>query len=440
MVGGDILFNSTGVESQNLGLECARGRASLDGQYTFADGSASLHAIWRDMAVPSEIVQSGDLQFDYTALLGQPRFTATFQNQGTAKSGKWDAQLSLSGTGNDLHTLSLSLLAQKLRFEANDGKSLDLTGLTANVGTYPGGLLLRDLHVGHAHPLEGHGGYSIADHTTWLSLDGHDWPLPGEAHTLDLDLNLWSNPRRIHLQEFYLDSGMVSAYANGDYVFNIPKPLTAHAYLAENPTFGSEENSRHFRGLLQSTIDLNGTVAPLDLVLDGTARGNDVYLGQRPLGDVNLKIAGYFRDNLIYISSQNVELLGGNWNVSGYWPAADSLFHIDNLSVEHLSLPLAADTGNIAGTLDGKCSIDVRDLTSDGIAVDGSFDVHNLVIGNPHSTAAAQYLTFDEIQAPSATLNTARSTSNPSPSFAKSDPTPAMQTSPFIQRSHTPTI
>jgi hypothetical protein len=405
---GDIVFSAGGIEFQNLGLECARGRASLDAKYTFADGSASLHAVWRDMAMPSAVTQSGDLQLDYTSPLGQPRFTATLQNQGTARFGKWDAQLSLNGAGDNLTDLSLSLYAQKLSFESNSGKSLNFSGLTADLSGYPGGLLLRDLRIGHAHPLNGQGGYSIADRTSWLSFDGHGvpLPLPGEpVNTLAVDLNLWTNPKRIHLQQFYLNTGMFSAYANGDYVYNIPKPLKAHAYLTENPTFASPDAApQPFRGLLQSTIDLNGTIAPLDLVLTGSARGNDVYIGQRPLGDVNLNLAGYFRDDLVYISSQDVQVLGGTWNVSGYWPASDSLFHIDNLSVEHLSLPLAADTDNIAGTLDGKCSIDVHDLTPDGIAVDGSFDIHNLVLGNPQRTAAAKYLTFDEVQVSSARL------------------------------------
>ena len=48
-------------------------------------------------------------------------------------------------------------------------------------------------------------------------------------------------------------------------------------------------------------------------------------------------------------------------------PNANGLFQIDNLSVQHLSLPLAADSDDIAGTLDGQWSIDVNELTPDGI-------------------------------------------------------------------------
>jgi hypothetical protein len=406
IVGGDIVFSAAGIQSQNLGLECARGRASLDAQYAFADNSASLHAAWRDLAMPSAVVQSGDLQLNYVAPLGQPRFTATLQNEGSAKSGKWDAQISLSGSGNNLQNLSLSLLAQKLQFDSSTAKSLDLSGLTADVGAYPGGLLLRDLHVGHSHPVLGQGGYSIANHTAWLSLDAHGWPLPAQApETLDVAFNIWSTPQRIHLQQLYLNTGMASAYASGDYVYNIPKPVNLHIYLTENPRFiSSDAAPDSFHGLLRSTIDLSGTITPPDLLLTGSALGNDVHIGQRPIGDVNLNLTGYYRNDRIFISSQNVVLLGGAWNISGYWPVRDSLFRIDNLSVQHLSLPLAAASPNLSGTLDGKWSIDVHEFSRDGIVAEGSAAIHNLIIGNPHSTSS-QYLTFNEIQIPSARLD-----------------------------------
>lgn len=405
IVGGNILFNAIGIQSQNLGLEFAQGRANLDAKYTFADNSASLHAAWRDLALPTEAVHSGDLQLEYSAPLGQPRFKATLQDAGTVKSVQWDAALSLSGTGNTLKTLSLTLVAPKLHFDAGGGKSLDLSGLTADLGAYADGLLLRDVRVGHAHPLSGLGGYSLADKTAWLCLDGHGWPMPGAAgNTLDVDFNLWSNPTRIHLQQFYLNAGAFSANVNGDYVYNLPKPLNAHAHLTERPKLlDSEAQINPFRGSLQSTIDLNGTVNPLDLLLTGSARGNDVRIGQRPIGDVNLNLTGYFRNDLIYISSENVQALGGAWNISGYWPMRDELFRIDNLSVQHLSLPLAFDSNNVAGSLDGKWSIDVHELTPSGIVVDGSTDIHNLVIGDPHG-AAAQYLVFDEIHIPHTSL------------------------------------
>jgi hypothetical protein len=403
IAGGNITFGSSGIDAQNLGLEFAQGRAQLDAKYAFADGSASLHAVWRDLAITSSILHSGDFQLEYSSPLGQPRFQATLENHGTTRSGKWDAQISLNGTGNSLTTVSSSLYAEKLSFESSSGRSFNVTGLSADIDSYPKGLLLHDLRAGHQHPLEGRGGLSVADRTAWLSLDGRGWPILGENPTsLDFDLNLWSNATRVHLDQIYFNTGMFTAFADGDYTTGAPQPLSLRAYLTENPTPPTLE-ARPFHGLLQSTIDLSGTLCPLNLVLNGTAQGNDVSIGPRPIGDVNLNLAGYFRDDLVYVSSQNVQLLGGTWNVSGYWPARNSLFHIDNLSVDHLSLPLAADTDKIAGTLDGRCSIDVHDFTLNGLDVDGSFNLRNLVIGNPQS-ALAKYLTFDEVRVPSAQL------------------------------------
>ncbi|HEX4053092.1 MAG TPA: hypothetical protein VHX86_02395 [Tepidisphaeraceae bacterium] len=407
LVGGQITINGAGVQSQNLGLEFAGGRASLDGKYTFADGSASVHAAWRDVALPSSVVQSGDLQLQYAADLGSPRFQATLQSNGSLKSGQWNATIALDGAGNTLKTLSLSLVAQKFRFETSDHQSIDLSGLRADIGSYPDGLLLRNLSVGNAHPLAGRGGYSIVKHTAWLSLDGRGWAIPGAAsNTFDADLDIWTNPDRIHLEQLYLRTGLLSAYVNGDYVFNLPKPVKAHVYLSENQPIASLAGTpQPFRGSLQSNIDLNGTIAPLDLALTGAASGNDVHFGQRPFGNVKLTLAGYFRNGQISLGTHDVQLLGGAWTIDGEWPVHNSLFRIDNLSVKHLSLPLAADTDKIAGTLDGKWTIDVQQLSPDGIVIDGSAAIHNLVIGNPRKSAAAQYLNFNQIQISSTQLD-----------------------------------
>ncbi len=402
LVGGQINIDGSGVESQNLGLEFAGGRASLDGKYAFADDSASVHAAWSDVELPSSVLQSGDLQLEYAANLGSPRFQATLQSNGSVKSGQWNATIVLDGAGNTLKNLSLSLVAQKFRFDTSDHQSIDLSGLRADVGSYPDGLLLHNLSIGNAHPLAGQGGYSNATHTAWLSLDGRGWAIPGAASaTIDADLNIWANPDRIHLEQVYLRSGLLSAYLNGNYVYKLPKPVKAHLYLSENPPLATPVGATQpFRGTLQANIDLNGTIAPLDLALTGAASGSDVHIGQRPVGNLKLTLAGYFRNGQIALGAHDVQLLGGAWTVDGQWPVHNSLFRIDNLSVKHLSLPLAADTDDIAGTLDGKWSVNVQRFSLDGITIDGSAAIHHLVIGNPHQSAAAPYLTFDQIQIP----------------------------------------
>ena len=70
---GQILLNGSDIESKQLSVAFGGGRASIDGKVFLSDGSANLHAAWRDVALPASVAQSGDLSVDYTPSLGQPR-------------------------------------------------------------------------------------------------------------------------------------------------------------------------------------------------------------------------------------------------------------------------------------------------------------------------------------------------------------------------------
>jgi hypothetical protein len=398
---GNIVFSSTGIQGDNLSLEFAQGRASAEAKYTFADGSASIHAIWRGLSFPASVTQSGDLQLGYSAPLGHPQFTATLSDYGVTHQGNWNAEIGLSGSGTSLSTLSLYIQAPTLSFQENSGKSIDLTGTTASIGGTPDGIVLRDLRAGHSHPIAAEGNYSTRTHSGNLSIKGYGWPIPGESESkLNFQINVNADPQSVQLTQFDFDCGRLAASITGAYVYSLPRPVTVHAYLAENPAFDpAGVQPRPFRGLLQSTIDLNGTVAPIDLFLTGWARGKNVYIGQRPIGDVKMDLTGEFHDGVCHISSKDVLLLGGNWNIAGYWPLRNGFFHLDNLSVDHLSLPLAADNPNITGTLDAKWTVDAYELSPDGIVALGSVNIHNLDIPSPKN---ADYLRFDEIQIPTA--------------------------------------
>jgi len=400
---GNIVFNSTGIQGDNLGLEFAQGRASAAAKYTFADGSASMYAAWRDLTFPESVTQSGDIQLGYSAPLGQPQFSATLNDWGATRHGKWTAQVGLSGSGSSLSTLSLYIEAPSLSFQENSGRSIDLTGTTASIGGTPDGIVLRDLRAGHAHPIAAEGNYSTRTHSGNLSIKGYGWPIPQEPNSkLNFQINASADPNSVQLTQFDFDCGMLVANITGSYVYNLPKPVSVHAYIAENPAYAAPGSQPHsFRGFLQSAVDLNGTIAPLDLSLIGWARGKNVHIGQRPLGDVKMDLTGDFHDGVCHISSKDVLLLGGNWNIAGYWPLRNGYFHLDNLSVDHLSLPLATDNPNITGTLDAKWTVDAYELAPDGIVALGSVNIHNLDIAQPNP---ADYLRFDEIQIPTARL------------------------------------
>jgi hypothetical protein len=399
--GGQIALNGSDIDCKQLSVAFGGGRASVDGKYVLDDGSAAVHAAWRDVAMPASVTQSGDLTVDYTPSLGQPRFSAVLSSQGTSKSVTWNGQIDLNGTGNSLQTLSLGVTAQKLRFDSPGQKSfIDLSGLVAQLSRTSDGLALTDLHLGNSHPLVGTGGYSFATRTAWLSLDARGWPIPhAGTGTLNLDFNIWSDPSRVHLEQIYLSSGMFSAYGDGEYVYNLPKPVSTHLYFYEMPQFASaEEQSQPFRGLLRGNLDLEGTLKPADISISGDASGEDVHFGQRPLGDLKFAVQGNLRDGLVSLASRDIKFLGGEWYVSGQWPVKNSLVRLDHVEVQHLSLPLALARKDVTGDVNGKWSVDIREFSPNGIFVQGSAAVSNLSVGGHLPDASDAVFAADDIQ------------------------------------------
>ncbi|HEY1922308.1 MAG TPA: hypothetical protein VGG44_06045 [Tepidisphaeraceae bacterium] len=405
--GGQILLNGSDIESKALSVEFGGGRASVDGKVAISDGSANVRVAWRDVSLPASVTQSGDLSVDYTPSLGQPRFTAVLNSQGKSKSVDWDGRINVDGTGNSLETLSLAVTAPKLRFDSpGENSFVDLSGFVAQVSRTGDGLSLTDLHLGHSHPLSGSGGYSFGTRVVWLSLDARGWPIPhAGTGTLDFDFNIWADPARVHLEQLYLGSGMLSAYGDGEYVYDLPKPASAHLYFYEMPQYASaQDQSAPFRGDLRGRLDLEGTLKPVDISIGGDASGADVHFGQRPLGDLKFGVEGNLRDGQVSLLSRDIEFLGGEWYVSGQWPVNNSLLRLDTVQVKHLSLPLAFAREDVKGELDGKWSVDIRQFNPNGIFVRGSAVVSNLVIGGNAADGSDAVFAADRIELPNTHL------------------------------------
>ena len=247
-------------------------------------------------------------------------------------------------------------------------------------------MVLHDLQLANSDALSGVGGYSFSKKVAWFALDGRDLPVPGHAsRTGNFDVDIWSSPDRIHLSQLYVSTGLVSVDFDGEYVFNLPKPVQGHLSIAENPALGDSEDEEAglaSAGSFQSDIDITGTLAPLELAFVGTANGSDLHYHDRSFGDLSVDLAGTVQNGQVSLSSQNIQLLGGAWTISGTWPVRNSLFRIDNLSVQHLSLPLATGDPDIAGSMDGSWAIDVRELSLPGVSIDGSASLQDVAIHN----------------------------------------------------------
>jgi len=364
---GAVSIGGGAVQVQNLLVEFAGGHGAINGQCDLAN----------------------------------PRIDLDFNGSGAVAAGKWDSHVILTGSGDDFHSLRGSITAPALRLEPEAVKPIDLSGFAADLEPYPGGLEVTNIHVGDAFPFTGHGGYDFRSACAWLDLDAREWPIPHDpSRTLSFDLDGWSSPDRVHLDQFYAHSGLFTACMTGDWIFNAPVPIGANVWFTEVPRFtAGEGDQRMFRGGLLGDISVVGKPEPADLELTGWALGSNLRVGRRELGNLRITLAGRVHDRQVSLESRDIRVLGGMWTVSGVWPVDDALFRLDSVTVRKLPIAMIADDSRLAGTLDGKWSINVRDFSRDGVDVWGSTTITGVAFNDPDSPST-EMLDIDQIQIP----------------------------------------
>ena len=215
------------------------------------------------------------LTVEYTPSLGQPHFNLCSNSRGSFNDVQWDSQIAASGSGKSWQTLSLVASAPKLHLKGA-GQSTDLSGLVARVSSTDKGFNLADFRIGESNSLVGNGGYTLANRTAWIYLDGRQWPIPlGNGRTMDINLNAWCDPTRIHLRDLYVNSGTLRTNVVGEYVFGVPKPMAWHLYFEKAAQAAYASAPQRVGGILRGNLDLEGTVRPLDLSLVGDAAGEE---------------------------------------------------------------------------------------------------------------------------------------------------------------------
>jgi hypothetical protein len=383
---GRLVVSGSNLQIQRVGIAFAGGRANLDGNVGLSNFASTLSLAWRDVAIPPSADQSGTLSIEYAPALGRPHLSATLKNNGSIKDVTWDAQIDAKASGPSLDALSLELIAPRLRIELQTGQTLDLSGLSADIEPSPDGYQMTSLQLAGAGG-GGQGGYIREKKAVWLSLDGNDWELGTQKKLkLDIDLLAWAAPNRVYIDHLYLKSGLVSAYFEGEYVADRPKPIRAHLDVYEVQPPKAVVNSVPFRGRIDGSVQFDGTVSPVNLTMEGIATATDVHVGPRPLGDMKLNLLGGVVDDEVWVSSRDVEMLGGSWQFRGHWPVPNELLKLDQLSVRHLSLAQAAASDLVQGSLDGNWVIDVNSGELDDVTIRGSATVTDLAIGGTPAT------------------------------------------------------
>ena len=298
---GRIIVDADQVRTVALAMQFAGGRASVDATAALANGAGSLHAAWKDVTFPTAVTHTGDLSLDFTPTLNEPRIKATLNTRGSIRANAWSAQIVVDGGGKDLKSLSISASAPQLLFQTAGHKTVDLSGLAAEVSEPQDKVFaLREFRPGNGQRIAGAGQYDLANKSGWLTLDGRDWTLPGTSSlVIDVDMKLWTTADRLHLSKLYLRDGELETYTEGDYVLNAPRPVNARVYIMKVAPNGPPLRPRMFTpgGSATSELDLAGTVRPINLAFTGNANGSNVTIGPRSLGDLKLAFAGTVHDD-----------------------------------------------------------------------------------------------------------------------------------------------
>jgi hypothetical protein len=391
--GGAVVYSAGSLVAQKLALSLEGGQAILDGKYSLVDHSAAATAQWQNIAFPPTATQSGDLSLSYAPTLGNTAIKADLHSYGAIPAGHWDADLSLTGAGKSLATLEWSLAANRLQLAATNGRAIDLSGLAAKFTATPRTIALASATLGGAHPIVALGNYDLSTGVWWLSLSATPYAIPAmPTNPLDLSIDAWGNPQLAHVKNLYLRTGPITVTGDGEYRYGIPKPVTVELAIDDQSNLGGQPEVVWQSSALTSSVLLTGDLYPMNLLIQGKARGSHVVLRDRPIGQVDLDILGQIADDNISVAANHIELLGAQWTLAGNWPFKESLLKV-RTTVAGLPLATALDRADVSGSVDGDWEVDINRLNPQAIAVSGE-----AIINQPRLIGNAWDPGIDQIQ------------------------------------------
>jgi hypothetical protein len=408
--GGRLVVNTAAIQSQGLRVGVAQGQVQLDGRYAFAEGAASLEAMWQDLTLPGEINTAGHLNAHLTQPWpGQPVIDATLQTTGQTTYGDWNTTLTLSGQGPAWSNMDWTVRAPTLAFQrppqavaaevhpgfatpvpntpVNPRGAMHANDLVIHLATRGRTITLNDLSVAAGARIAGRGAYNLDGNKWWLYVDSGGWPVNASGATLGFSVDAWGNPDYITLHQFYIHSGAMELVAHGFYGFSWPRPVYVRLYGTHPPTGDEPRIDVPIHGRLIANADLTGTVAPMNLSVAGDLAGRDIQVLNHPLGDIAAQIAGAVDKAGVKLGTQ-VKLFDGLWELKASFPEHNNRLNtrvarawasVKGLSLEQVGQVLGRK--DILGTADGNWTFDIPKFSPSAILMSGNLTAHNAHVG-----------------------------------------------------------
>jgi hypothetical protein len=428
--GGTIVVDGRSATVKDLSLAFAGGEVRIGGSYAWDRGAAKLEAWWNKLVVPAGTTHSGSL----TASLrqpwpNQPVIDADLTTEGQRGDDWWSTHLELRGAGTAWDRIGWRLTARNLDFRAG-GQAYNLDGLEARLTTRPDALTLDSLSVppGHLYgpwqrgTLAASGAYRWADGAWNAYLTGDGWPLDPRAKTASNFLvNVYGDRTWAELNELFLEGAGVQIWATGHISYRAPgAPAELHVfgwyppvdYTWHEAGADPREDVR-LSGRLTSQLHVSGgAFGPVRLDVRGVLFARDFRFKDHPLGDVTLKVNGRATEEGLNLRTERLELLGGEWELTGSYTWRDRLTHVAvdlyDLSLAQLD-NFAAAPPNLRGTLGGHFNVQLPEFDPQRMSVDGRYQIKDLARFNPPlpTTSPAVAAAVDTVAARGATMQAA---------------------------------
>jgi hypothetical protein len=395
LTAGKLALDGKSVGAEGLTVQAFGGVALLGGSYDWAKGSADLKAEWSDFALPGENLSH---RGSVTATLrqpfpGRPVVEARLLSSGATPTGKWDANVALGASGRGWRDMDWRFQADRLSFTG--ARPVRLDGLGANVETRGDVITLTSLRGPGEVAAKGQGRYNLADGAWEVRLDLSNLPRAvtlGRQTPVAITFSAWGNNEHIRFDKpgLLVRGAEAELRANGWYYYDKPNPLDLDVYVDHVPPRVATTDDPPLFGYLRGEAHLSGTVfAPRDITIKGNLIGRGVQFLDRPIGDITAAIGGKIDGDLFSLESDELELLGGRWQVDALFPQ-DGVLGL-NLTVKNLPLTevaAALKRPDVEGTIDARWAFIVPRLEAEAVKVTADLKARDVKLASLRADTA----------------------------------------------------
>ena len=385
---GNITYDSSGAHLNGMQLGALGGLAVVDGQFNPATMAGNVHARWDGLALPGGVTHSGHFDASLkTPFTGRPVINVDVESHGKSGGNTWDAKLNVAGIGDSWKNIDWVLTAPQMQYVGTPAVKLD--NLTAHVKQQLPNVTLVDVTLPGRPNLLGFGKFDGNIGLWNVYLDSGTSPTadPGSV-PLNFSIDAWGNKDRIALKAFNAQVAQATAWAGGYYGLNEPKPVHLDVFINQSAPASTNASVAVVQGHAHGSFHVTGTVFDGNgftpaVDVSGKLDSSDLVVLQKPVGDIELSVAGGYTGNRVHLKTTELSLFQGRWNFQTEYRTDQQLLSSE-LDVDDLPLDELAKFVNVQG-VSGQLThaqwtarVPLKNFTLDKVKVESHYALHDI--------------------------------------------------------------